>query len=175
MCACSGQQSRGHAPVTSTLRWLERSGVSWPSCRRFRCCPRRRALPAPGRTPAMRRGGGGAGARNGKGVCRRPRPLPGGPPDRGVHTRQQHQVLHPPQMDGCAMRATHLPHGSCGLQPVLEVRLDGRHQLLLLRLLQVRLRACECVWVFSRGGRQGCGRVHGRGCGGHTHAASPPA
>ncbi len=33
----------------------------------------------------------------------------------------------------------HLPHGPRGLQPLLEVRLDGGHQLLLLPFLQLSL------------------------------------
>jgi hypothetical protein len=56
-------------------------------------------------------------------------------------------LLRPTQPHNASPRQIqHLPHGRGGLQPVLEVRLDGGHQLLLLPLLQLSLRRCGCGW-----------------------------
>lgn len=57
--------------------------------------------------------------------------------DRQIYTR--HPTLQCITASAPPVHPTHLPHGAGGLQPLLEVRLDGSHQLLLLPLLQLRL------------------------------------
>lgn len=67
-----------------------------------------------------------------------------------------HPGLPAPPMAPPGPARTNLPHGARGLQPLLEVRLDGAHQLLLLPLLQLRL------WGTPNAG---CGHHQAKGVG----------